>query len=281
MPDPNNVALADHGVVFMLLPKIANTSIKRAILAGLGKRVDNVHDPKHLDYVSKDRARHFPTRIAVVRDPLTRLRSCHHDKFVAQSDGEFLPGFRRLGLAPEMDFGEFVEAVSCLPDSRCQGAGQHFRSMAYDLVEGSRPGGIIPNHIFRFERLADEWPRLRALVRRAGFELPELLPRHKGPATPPEPPAARALALALQRYRDDIRLFGYAPERKYRIDPARTDIRGRSICNVHREAYRLADQVGDDEVREHLKGLIAEAFDMGKRMNARLRQVGQAQYIDE
>lgn len=40
----------------------------------------------------------------------------------------------------------------------------------------------------------------------------------------------------------------------------------RTICDVHREAYVLARDAGDGV----MMALIAEAFDMAKRMNARL-----------
>jgi hypothetical protein len=40
----------------------------------------------------------------------------------------------------------------------------------------------------------------------------------------------------------------------------------RTICDVHREAYVLARDAGDGV----MMALIAEAFDMGKRMNAKL-----------
>lgn len=41
----------------------------------------------------------------------------------------------------------------------------------------------------------------------------------------------------------------------------------RTICDVHRDAYRLARSQGDDQ----MMALLAEAFDMGKRMDAKLR----------
>lgn len=272
MPDPNNLALPEHGIVFMLLPKVANTSIKRAILTAQGRQADNVHDPALFTYVDKAEAARYPLRIGFVRDPLTRLASCWRDKIMDLSDGALLPGFAAIGLRAGMPFDEFVEFVAGRPDAECTSAAQHFRSQAWSLAAD---GSVIPNLMGRFETLADDWRRVRrAVAERGGPGLPDL-PHERRSDSASAPWTPRARAFALHRYREDVRLFGYAPARKHAIDPD-AETRGRSICNVHREAYRLArDRVADRDVSAALCDLIGEAFDMGKRMNAAL---GRSQY---
>lgn len=268
MPDPNNIALRDLDAVFMLLPKVANTSIKKALLAAQGRTANNVHDSGLFEYVSREEAATFTHRIAFVRDPLRRLASCWRDKFQILSDGRFLPGFRKFGMHQDMAFEEFVELVADIPDADCTGTGDHFRSQAFSLCDGDT---VIPDMVGRFETLGDDWERVRILFKDIGGPDLPVLGHEKRSDSGEVQYDARRRALALQRYRHDVRIFGYAPPRKYQIDPDRRT-RGRSICNVHREAYRLArDDIADPAASERLMDLIGEAFDMGKRMNAKLR----------
>lgn len=251
----------------MLLPKCANTSIKRAILKAQGRTgVQHIHNRDVFEYVSKEEAKTFPVRIAFVRDPVRRAASCYRDKFEELTDGRFLEGFERYGLKPRMGFVAFVEFISGLPDEQCKRAADHFRSQAFSLCDGET---IIPNVLGRVEALGDGWGRVQEAMRGRGLNLPDLEHERRTDSASVEI-TPRARAFLLQRYADDVRLFGYAPKRKYEIDPD-AQTRGRSICNVHREAYRIVrDQISDPTVSERLKGLIAEAFDMGKRMNAKL-----------
>lgn len=272
MPDPNNAVLREHGIVFMLLPKVANTSIKIAILKALGRPADNVHMQGVFECVSKEEAKGFPHRIAFVRDPLSRLASCYRDKIVLQTDGQFLVGFRKLGFSPGMSFLKFIERVADIPDEKSTGAAQHFRSMSHDLCEGDR---VLPNVLGRDENLAADWAHVQRYVRDvSGLELPVLTHERETAGRAEAKYCPRGKAFALQRYRDDVRLFGYRRPYKFEIDPDGITV-GRSICNVHREMFQIARDVDDPVKAKRLTDLIAEAFDMGKRMNAKL---GQTQY---
>jgi hypothetical protein len=256
----------------MLLPKVANTSIKLAILKAYGRKTDKIHAQGVFECVSTKEAKRFRHRIAFVRDPLARLASCWKDKIVVRTDGRFLPGLNKLGFSPGMDFEDFVERVASIPDDRCGGAAHHFRSMSYSLCDGD---GIVPNLVGRFETIDEDWGRVQELFRKIGGpELPALTHERRTDSFDRKY-SPRARALALQRFAKDVRVFRYRPWRKYEIDPD-SHTRGRSICNVHREAYRVArDSVSDPVVGQHLMELMEEAFDMGKRMNARL---GGSQY---
>jgi hypothetical protein len=274
MPDPNNIALRESGIVLMLLPKIANTSIKVALAKAYKiDGVENIHDRGLFEYVSKREAQSFPIRIAIVRDPLDRLVSCFRDKFLGATNEDFLAGFRRRGWTPGMTFEAFVEAVAELPDTDCRGVLQHIRSMSADLVSNEK---IIPNIIFRFESLREEWQVLQALLEATGGPFLPALSHERRSLSPAPNYDARRRAFARQRYRDDIRFFGYRAPRHFEIDPDNITV-GRSICNVHREAYCLVrDRVADPEIATYLMDLLAEAFDMGKRMN---RALDRSQYL--
>lgn len=265
VPDPNHVVLREYDTVFMLLPKVANTSIKVALLKALGRDVPrNVHAQGVFECISKREAKRFKHRIAFVRDPLSRLASCYRDKIVLKTDGRFLDGLNRFGLRDRMPFLEFIECVAEIPDEDCVGAGQHFRSMSYDLCDGDE---VIPNFVGRFERLAEDWALIRGYVPGT----PSLTHERRTGGQAAADYCPRGRAFALQRYRDDVRLFGYRRPYKWEIDPDGITV-GRSICNVIRETYQIArDRVEDEPTSQRLQDLLAEAFDMGKRMNAKLR----------
>lgn len=276
MPDPNNVALQDHGICFMLLPKVANTSIKHAIFKALGRTPpEDVHDRRALTYVSRETAATFPVRIAFTRDPLDRLASCYANKVQT----EFVGKLGRWGIRREMSFEEFVGTVARIPDADCTGAAQHFRGQAWDLCVG---GTVIPTHLWTFERLAEDWGKAVAVCKKRGLTLPQLTHELRSGEKPSYTPRARAWAL--QRYRDDVRIFHYQPSLKHTINPDYVS-RGRSICNVTREAYRLArDEVRkhDPELASRLMDLNAEQFDQAKRMNRKLVDLGgKSQYEAE
>lgn len=266
MPDPNNIALRGHGVVFMCLPKVANTSIKVALAKAFGKPCDpqTIHQADLFEYVSKAEAKSFAHRIAFVRDPLSRLASGYQDKIVEMTDGRFLDGLREH-FSPGMDFLKFIERLAEISDEDLGGAGQHFRSQSFDLCEGDE---MIPNWIGRFENIEHDWAELRGYLLAAGLELPPLTCERSTTSKPNYCPRGRAFAM--QRYKEDVRLFGYRRPYKYEIDPDGITV-GRSICNVIREAYQIAREVEEPAVAARLTELLAEAFDMGKRMNAKLQ----------
>ena len=260
----------------MLLPKVANTSIKMALadVLDIGATPATVHDERLFEYVTKKQVLRFKHRIAFTRDPLTRLASCYRDKIVLQTDGRFLEWFHKAGFQAGMPFLKFIEKVADIPDEKAVGGGQHIRSMSADLADaGDR---VIPNWIGHFERLDEHWMDLRThLLNAVDLELPPLTHTRKTAGKADAIYCPRGRAFARQRYRHDIRLFGYRHPYKWPIDPDGITV-GRSICNVLRETYQVArDRVDDPEVSKRLTDLIAEAFDMGKRMNAKL---GQSQY---
>ncbi|HKJ75237.1 MAG TPA: sulfotransferase family 2 domain-containing protein [Alphaproteobacteria bacterium] len=191
--------------MFLLLPKAANTSIKLAIHKAYGLPTHDLHRGGYLEYVGTKEARRFPLRIAIVRDPVARFASFYRDKIAGAGDEDFLKGLRRFGLKPGMLFREAVENVALLPDRACTGAGQHFRSMSWSLIDAD---GLVPNEIGRFESLRDGWKRIQQIVRAAGGpDLPALTHERKGAGDVAIDKRSRAFLV--QRYRDDIRNFNY------------------------------------------------------------------------
>ena len=46
----------------------------------------------------------------------------------------------------------------------------------------------------------------------------------------------------------------------------------RTICEIHREAWDIVENIEDDFVRHGLQTKLIIAYDMAKRMNAKLRE---------
>lgn len=198
------IALRECGVVFILPKKTASSSVKRAIRLAIGHPKVQ---PDMLDYVSRGEAANFEHRIAICRNPLTRLQSCYADKFgLRKSAGrEMLPDFAAVGLSYETTFRTFVRVVCEIPDDEALGDLGHFRSQVVDMVHGE----YMPTILLRFEQLNEGWKLARETVRKAGGpKLPSL--EHLRKSDHALAPWTEELQdMAVDRYREDFEAFGY------------------------------------------------------------------------
>lgn len=192
------IAVREWDAAFLLPRKAASSSIKRAIRRGIGH--PNI-PPDMLDYVSRGEAAGFTNRIGVCRHPLTRLASCYADKFHLRAHKTFLPDFAALGFRQEMTFAQFVERVCRIPDEQALGDGNHFRSQIVDLCHG---GKFMPTRLCRFESLAEDWREIRRL-----FPLPKLHHLRRSDHSVANW-TERTRRMAVERYRHDFEVFGYA-----------------------------------------------------------------------
>jgi hypothetical protein len=144
-------------------------------------------------------------RFAFVRNPWARLCSCYLDKIVGPTvrPQEFI--LADFGMTPGMPFDHFVRRVAEIDDAD---ADEHFVSQAFTLTHQGR---LVVDYVGRFENLPHDWDVLRD---RLG--LPEIpwtpvgtdRPRfdfayHLGHYTP------ELIEIVRQRYREDVRHFGY------------------------------------------------------------------------
>nr|WP_245216582.1 sulfotransferase family 2 domain-containing protein [Sagittula salina] len=149
-----------HRVLYLAIPKCANSSLKSAFIDNLDVPVPSeliaaipperlafspLQDAAVKDWMAQrqrlvDRNAVLPgyadyRRIAVLRDPLARVRSCWKDKIAPEpvTDSRFVEGrtkgFLKFGdlFYAGMSFESFLEAVAQVPDSE---ANPHFRSQA-------------------------------------------------------------------------------------------------------------------------------------------------------
>lgn len=196
---------------YIQIPKVATRSIREAFT-----NAEGLMRPGE-DFAAFERrcGRHLPPSemrrvvgdapvFAFVRHPLARLHSAWMDKIVEAEREGARNILRCHGMHFGMSFEAFVERVCELPDSAID---RHLRSQAWFLADEQ---GLVPTFVGRMERFAEDWAALReripALgdighVNRAAFGM-----KHSEHYTP------RMLDLALQRYAEDFRLFGYTPE---------------------------------------------------------------------
>lgn len=197
----NNFPVEKHGVVYMLIPKAGNSSIKAAIKRDLGlsdapddiQRGWNYIGPGEIvrDYTDWKAA-------AFVRNPYARLVSCWWQKLHRHGASKLT----RYGFRNGMPFDAFVE--TCVK-WRDKDVDQHVRSQVFGLMHAGR---LVPDFIGHCETLDRDWQRFQAW---AGLDLPDLERRNASDHTDyRDYYTPRLRALVEQRYGDDIAAFGYA-----------------------------------------------------------------------
>ena len=227
------IALHAYGLIYFAVPKVANTSMKAMFsrilvdelpVSVVGTNPDDrirrslfrrhyraeMYDRKHL--LCKYQVAHFVdyTSFAFVRNPWDRLVSCYTNKLERHDLSQGTEGRDTLELlaeegyfSQEMSFGDFADAVCRIPDER---ANRHFRSQYTFLMD--RRGELLPQRIYHFERLAEDF---NALAQELG--LPQAkLPHNKSGARRDyrEYYDARLRDAVAERYARDIELFGYS-----------------------------------------------------------------------
>lgn len=153
---------------FYLIPKNANSSIRYAVLRGVGYD-DATAKEHHHRALNLSPVRNYPGtfRVCFFRHPLARLVSCWADKMHHRMKST--RGFERLGYRLGMSFSDFVEvAKTAFPYNA------HTRRQVDFISVGMDFWGII-------ERLGEDWGRLREFV---GWLPPLALTLNAGPPRP-------------------------------------------------------------------------------------------------
>ena len=210
MPDPNNFILVNRGLTFMLIPKVANTSIKMSFLKACG--LDVCYPQLNHVVASAVANRHVfriatgneisksqDLKIAFVRHPLDRIVSCYKDKVVRRTH----QAFERIGINHGISFEAFINIIKDIPDDK---ADQHFRSQYHDLYYNDN---LIPDYVGKFETLNADWKKVQKLVSdRCNTELPDLPHVNKTPVMDIDIPLYLADRIK-RRYANDYEAFGY------------------------------------------------------------------------
>ena len=228
-------------LVYTALPKVANTSIKSALLDSYlpQSRRRSPHDGDQPYVATEPRRirRDFPDfcHFAVVRDPFDRLVSFWNDRIAR---GKIGPRLERLGFHKEMPFPVAVRKVCEISDRR---ADPHFRSQTALLV--NRRSELRIDLALRFERLEEEWNLLRSLV--ASHTGSDMQPLPHRRASKRRHAADyyfddATTAMVIKRYATDFNLLGYprVPEPRASIGKTDDDVLG-ILLDRHRGASVL------------------------------------------
>lgn len=215
MPDPNNFLLPAHDVIFMLIPKAANTSTKMAILSalGIGKDADPVNrrlfEATNRGVMRKQtkqfcRRADGTLKITIVRHPFDRVLSLYHNKVGPSRTQDGHMAFVHEGITLGCSLDEFVDHVCAKPDTEAE---QHYRSQTFDLADSD---GLIPDIIGHFEQLPLAWRYIQRVCNERGLMLPELPYANPTPKT--QQFTRSQIDRLAERYHDDLHLLKYAVE---------------------------------------------------------------------
>ena len=221
-------ALHEYRAIYIAVPKVANTSIKTALVPLMpddvrsfegDARGDRSIYGRHRDELFsrsirlyKHQIKRYPSyfKFAFVRNPWDRLVSCFRDKIewgaVMESGRHNDPRKRRMylgsGFTTDMTFDDFARKVAKTPDSR---ANRHFRSQHTFLTD--RHGRLIPDFVGRFERLSEDFARVMEHIGVSDVRLPHV--RDSRGSRYREYYTSELVDLVARRYARDVDLFDY------------------------------------------------------------------------
>lgn len=200
--------LRDARVLFVGVPKVAT----RSLIEALTSLPADVGKPEFLELdVESLLRRHAEVRdyfkFTFVRNPWSRATSCYLEKIKNEHPIKQARHLHnRRGLEAGMPFEAFAEWLNSREGSD-DFADRHWMSQ-HRILANDRPDLIKYDFIGRFERLAGDFNRLRALT---GLLLPEL--SHKLQTQSPDQYktlySKRTIELIARRYARDIEMFGY------------------------------------------------------------------------
>lgn len=211
--------LEDLGLGYIAVPKVASSSIRNMIRQREGQRLFPGRKFSHRELkvaVEKHvRMSATPAQVLALRErlhlfsfarnPLMRLHSCYRDKVVNAQSQQRRCSLSPYGIQFGISFDAFVERVAAIPDDRSD---QHFRSQHTFLTHN---GQLLVHTLGKMESIDEDW---RPFTEKYGLAQPTRERRVSGPPMSMDslPLSKRCAALAIERYRTDIDLLGYAPE---------------------------------------------------------------------
>ncbi len=193
----NNILIEERKVIFFLVAKAANSSIKAVLKKYLGKRIKP--DTLHKDWIRpgpcEARQKWDYYKIAIVRNPWERLVSTYAQKIIGTGKSRLF----EHGCWWGMNFSDFIQVVCSQPD--CTEA--HIRDQTLSMMCG---GEFVPKWIIDMHQLDRQWPRLQEIIK----GLPDLTKRNTSKHRPyQEYYTSRLKDMVAKRYAQDIQELGY------------------------------------------------------------------------
>jgi chondroitin 4-sulfotransferase 11 len=219
-----NILLQEYRAIYLFIPKVACSSIKKVIADTLGIPP---YDPSQPDkyihrriYPYAKRARIYGAykdyfKFSFVRNPFDRLVSCYSNKLAQDkylNNEYFTNGVARIfkkykGLFwGGMSFEDFAASVAQIPDNR---ADPHIRSQWLTMVD--QRDHHLADYVGKFENLQEDFTFVCKTIGFPVKELPRLLKSdHKDYR---EYYTNKTIEIVQQRYSKDLETFQYDFER--------------------------------------------------------------------
>ncbi len=177
-----HILLEDYKIVFTVIPKNANTSVKYSILKSFYdlniniKSIDQFHSStlKYFTFIDNKQLSELDDylKIVIVRNPFDRLVAGWRDKIRGLTRPRF--GFNR-----DYPFNKFINIIYKTPE---EDINRHFIPQYRFIMYNNE---IQSNHIMNFEYLYNQWTELQELIKiRNNINLCKLDHLNKGKELP-------------------------------------------------------------------------------------------------
>lgn len=150
----HNIVLDEYKTFYVIIPKVASTSIKRYLCSLLDISIkDNVHDMHYPYFIHYKFSDYFS--FTFIRNPWDRLVSCYNNKIFDGVDSPTSQWLKRIGLYKEnLKFDEFVNIVCGFTDEETE---FHCRSQWWYINNG---GTIFVDFIGKLENFSQDWKKI-------------------------------------------------------------------------------------------------------------------------
>ncbi|NET30794.1 MAG: sulfotransferase family protein [Cyanothece sp. SIO1E1] len=219
--DSSAILLDKQKAIYLPIPKVACSSIKKAIADWQNIKVDIVSDAgipliheaqfKYLD-VAKFSRRKTYWKFCFVRNPWDRLVSCYKEKIKKDPNfhgktNSFIDGVHkgllRYGVFEAgMSFDAFVDAVVAIPD---HDSDSHLRSQVTFITDEG--GDLLADFVGRFENLRADFAYVREKLKAEDLQLTHINQTKKSSYQEFYTDLTREKVF--KRYENDIHTFGY------------------------------------------------------------------------
>ncbi len=198
----------EYKFCFLFIPKVANTSLRRAIVSTLFKyknekefkwlkkhgitRITNNQVLNYMDF----------NRYVFVRNPYDRVVSGYLNKIAYAEKGVIT-----RGLLGGISFEEFIIELSQKNDNETD---KHFRQQIKEV--SSQDGQVLYSHLFKFENINNDWKKLSKIFKKEhNLKLKSLKKLNVSEGRKPykEYYNDKIYDLVTERFKDDIREFNY------------------------------------------------------------------------
>lgn len=201
---------SEDKIGYIQIPKVASRSMRKAFSDAYGIGTEDHAFLKFEDlnsaHIRQDVIRKSAERgvyiFAFVRDPLARLYSAWTDKVVKQEANGGKCTFSCHGVYYGMSFKDFVKRICQINDKNLE---RHLKSQAWFLTDEK---GLIPHFIGKLESFDEDYATMRnkfPRLKQAPHANKSVYKKQHLDAYD-----AETLAIAIERYKQDFELFGYA-----------------------------------------------------------------------